>query len=111
MVIRMRHTKAHRNNRRSHHALVNKKLGVCEKCGKDTIPHRACPHCGAYRGRVVGAVTKKHDKRIARLEAKQKAQNAATAQETPKKEKTETKEKKEKKTTAKKKSTAAKKEE
>lgn len=107
MVIRMRHTKAHRNNRRSHHALAATKLGVCEKCGKDALPHRACPHCGAYRGRVVGAVTKKHDQRIKRLEAKQKAQNAATAQETPKKEKTETKAK-EKKTTTKKKSTTEK---
>jgi large subunit ribosomal protein L32 len=108
MVIRMRHTKAHRNNRRSHHALAGTKTGVCEKCGKDTLPHRACPHCGAYRGRIVGAVTKKLDKRIARMEAKQKAQQGAAA---PKEEKKPKKEKAEKKTTTKKKSTTKKKEE
>lgn len=98
MVIRMRHTKAHRNNRRSHHALVSTKTGVCEKCGKEVLPHRACAHCGAYRGRVVGAVVKKHEQRIARLEKKQKSVETSVPE--PKKEKkTEVKEKKEKKET------------
>ncbi|MGYP001588821974 len=52
MVVRMRHTRAHTANRRSHHALVAQKLAVCE-CGAPRVSHRACAACGRYRGRVV----------------------------------------------------------
>lgn len=52
MVVRMRHTRAHTANRRSHHALVAQKLAVCE-CGAPRVSHRACASCGRYRGRVV----------------------------------------------------------
>lgn len=54
MVVRMRATKSHRNNRRSHHKLANPPLAQCE-CGAMHIRHRMCQACGKYRGRIVVA--------------------------------------------------------
>lgn len=71
MVVRMRHTRAHTANRRSHHALKAKTLATCE-CGAVRVSHRACPECGRYRGRVVVDVAAK---------AKRKAKKAGTKSE------------------------------
>ncbi len=53
MVIRMRHTRAHTANRRSHHALVAPTLVKCANCSEYKLPHRACMKCGMYRGRQI----------------------------------------------------------
>lgn len=65
MVVRMRHTRAHTANRRSHHALKAQKLAVCE-CGAPRVSHRACAACGRYRGRIVVDVAAKMAAKSAR---------------------------------------------
>ncbi|HSD10822.1 MAG TPA: 50S ribosomal protein L32 [Candidatus Binatia bacterium] len=42
-----------RNKRRSHDALVVPQYVACPACGEPAQRHRACPHCGQYRGRQV----------------------------------------------------------
>jgi large subunit ribosomal protein L32 len=69
MVIRMRHTRAHTGNRRSHHALTAKGFATCSNCAQQKETHVVCTHCGFYRGRkvidVVKKVAKKHAKKTA----------------------------------------------
>ena len=46
-------SKGRRDRRRAHHALRAPQLAECPQCHKPRLPHRACPECGAYRGRTV----------------------------------------------------------
>ena len=39
-----------------HDALVPTQSSECPHCHEPKPPHRACPHCGYYRGRQVRAV-------------------------------------------------------
>ena len=66
MVIRMRHTRAHTGNRRSHHALKSAAFSKCSHCGTLRPPHTVCVACGYYRGRKVLDVVKKVEKKQAR---------------------------------------------
>ncbi|MBI5817229.1 MAG: 50S ribosomal protein L32 [Candidatus Yonathbacteria bacterium] len=75
MVVRMRHTRAHTRNRRSHHALTGPRLSACVKCSAFHLRHRACDVCGTYRGKEVIDVLKK----VAKKEKKMKERNSAAA--------------------------------
>ena len=63
MVVRMRHTKSARNQRRSHHMLANPAISKCSHCGKATAPHTVCENCGYYKGKQVIDVLAKLDKK------------------------------------------------
>lgn len=82
MVVRMRHTRAHTGNRRSHHAL--KKTQLTEsKDGTKHPRHRALLDGTLYRGRSV------MDKVSARLERRRKALKQREKDSGPTKEKAE----------------------
>ncbi|MDB5254540.1 MAG: rpmF [Parcubacteria group bacterium] len=51
MTVRMRHTRSHTNNRRSHHALA--KPALTTEAGSVHMRHRMSPTTGMYRGRKV----------------------------------------------------------
>ncbi|MCA9352725.1 50S ribosomal protein L32 [Patescibacteria group bacterium] len=59
MVIRMRHTRAHTGNRRSHHALKGNTIVTDADTKTKHMRHRASLDTGMYRGRQVFDITKK----------------------------------------------------
>ena len=73
MVNRMRATRAHRDNRRSHHALKANALTLCDSCGQPKLPHKICANCGNLKGKKIATVTKKLDKKVKRIENKNKS--------------------------------------
>lgn len=102
MVIRMRHTRSHTKNRRSHHALKAPVLSVCSNCNASHRPHHMCLECGFYNGRQVMDLAAKKEKREARMQAKREAitaqsesipetEAAAVAEKIPEATETETK--------------------
>jgi large subunit ribosomal protein L32 len=52
-VPKRRTSKSKKNKRRAHDALTAPQWSSCPKCGESLFPHRACSHCGFYRGRLV----------------------------------------------------------
>jgi large subunit ribosomal protein L32 len=68
----MRRNRSQTAKRRSHHALKGSRLAKCE-CGALRMPHRACPSCGKYNGRVVVDVVA----RTARSQRRQKRHEKA----------------------------------
>lgn len=72
MVVRMRHTRGHTRNRRSHHALRGAASTVCQNCGARMMSHRACAACGKYNGREVVNVLARTTKKTAKKSARAK---------------------------------------
>lgn len=52
-VPKRKHSKSRRNKRRANQALKTPNLSLCSQCNEPKLPHRACPHCGFYRGREI----------------------------------------------------------
>jgi large subunit ribosomal protein L32 len=57
-VPKQRQTSSRGKRRRAGHKKIQAKNFVkCSHCGKEILPHRACPYCGYYKGKkVTGAV-------------------------------------------------------
>ncbi len=72
MVNRMRATRAHRDNRRSQHALEANRLSKCPDCNTPHLRHRVCLNCGKYRGKMIIDVKEIIAKKEKRTKAKEK---------------------------------------
>ena len=48
-----RHSRARGRRRRTHWKLVSAQLMVCPQCKALKMPHRLCPVCGYYNGKLV----------------------------------------------------------
>lgn len=72
MVVRMRHTRAHTGNRRSHHALLNPGFIKNKETGKAEYKHRATLETATYRGKKVAYLEKALDKKLTKLNKKNK---------------------------------------
>ena len=77
MVVRMRHTRAHTANRRSHHALKARGFAYCENCKAAKISHAACRACGFYRGKKVIDLVKKTEKKQKKAKKETKKESAS----------------------------------
>ncbi len=63
MVIRMRHTRAHTKNRRSHHKAPESSIVVDKETKVSHMRHRVCLETGMYKGRQVLTVVKDSKKK------------------------------------------------
>lgn len=93
MSVRMRSTRSHTGNRRSHHALKEPRVSTCKDCGSSHLRHHVCENCGKYRSRVVIDVVAKMEKKEKKMKARQvemgeeKSDNRETSEEEVKSEK------------------------
>jgi large subunit ribosomal protein L32 len=52
-VPKRRQSKTRRDKRRSHDHITPPAVSLCPQCSEPKAPHRACPHCGSYKGKEI----------------------------------------------------------
>ena len=77
MSIRMRHTRGHTNNRRSHHALTATKVVTDKESGNIRLPHHLDEATGMYRGKQIAPP------RVARASKEGKEKGVSTSPAAP----------------------------
>ena len=70
MSVRMRHTRGHTRNRRSHHSLTEPRLSKDPETGELHVRHRVNMTTGRYRGRLVIDVAKREAKKAEKARRK-----------------------------------------
>ena len=65
-----RHSKQRGRLRRTHYKLKTKSLSKCTQCGKPKLPHRICPFCGYYKGKLEVTILSKEEKKKQREKKK-----------------------------------------
>ena len=54
MAVPKRRTSKRRGGQRNSHSAISRPAtSKCANCGVDKPPHRVCPRCGQYAGRVM----------------------------------------------------------
>lgn len=48
-----RHSKSRGRKRRTHYKAEAPATSICAHCGEIKLQHRACPHCGQYKGTTI----------------------------------------------------------
>jgi len=48
-----RHSASRQATRRANWKLGKINLSICPQCKGKKLPHKACPHCGYYKGNLV----------------------------------------------------------
>lgn len=71
MVVRMRSTRSHTGNRRSHHALKNPALTTDSNTGTVHLRHRASAITGKYKNITVIDMDKKAEKKAKKAKEKE----------------------------------------
>lgn len=76
MTVRMRHTRSHTKNRRSHHALSKRVVIEDTESGKIRLPHRLDENTGMYRGKLI---VPPKEKRVTKTEKAKKEEQEEKA--------------------------------
>ena len=58
-----RHSSQRQALRRTYYKLKDMNLSICPQCKREKLPHKVCPHCGYYKGRLVVEIKKKEKKK------------------------------------------------
>ncbi len=58
-----RHSKQRKALRRTFYKIGKMSMSVCPQCKNMKLPHKVCPHCGYYKGRLVVEIKEKEKKK------------------------------------------------
>ena len=68
-VPKRKRSRARRDSRFAHKAMVMHTITTCAQCDKPLLPHAACHNCGFYKGAKI--MNTKIDRTVTRMQKKQ----------------------------------------